>query len=129
MITTTLNRIRAYGPCRKGWTKLLNGLGKDKADDEPLPFSRIIQINRLQDALWCCRAEPQYARLIAAAPELLEALQGVLWMAEEWFKYGGDETTFSDDYKESLDKARDAIAKAEGDTFSGESDSISARDK
>jgi hypothetical protein len=62
MITTTLNRIRAHGPCRKGWTKLLNGLDKDKSDDEPLPFSRIIQINGIQDALEYCRAEPQYAR-------------------------------------------------------------------
>jgi len=55
------------------------------------------------------------ARLIAAAPELLEALQGVLWMAEEWFKHGGDETTFSDDYKESLDEARAVILKATGE--------------
>jgi hypothetical protein len=66
MITTTLNRIRAHDPCREGWTKLLNGLGKNKTyrpgTDEPLLFSRIIQINGIQDALWCCRAEPQYAR-------------------------------------------------------------------
>ena len=55
------------------------------------------------------------ARLIASAPELLEALQGVLWMAEEWFKHGGDETTFSDGYKESLDEARAAILKATGE--------------
>jgi hypothetical protein len=55
------------------------------------------------------------ARLIASAPELLEALQGVLWMAEEWFKHGGDETTFSDDYKESLDEARAVILKATGE--------------
>ena len=62
MITTTLNRIRAYGPCREGWEKLLKGLGKTAADDEPLPFSRIVEINGLDDALWCCRAEPQHAR-------------------------------------------------------------------
>lgn len=62
MITTTLNRIRAHGPCLKGWSKLLAGLGKAAPDDEPLPFARIIEINGLDDALWCCRAEPQYAR-------------------------------------------------------------------
>lgn len=62
MITTTLNRIRAHGPCVFGWETLLAGLGKTAADDEPLPFSRIIEINGLDDALWCCRAEPQYAR-------------------------------------------------------------------
>jgi hypothetical protein len=59
---TTLNRIRAHGPCREGWQKLLKGLGKTDADDEPLPFARIVEINGLDDALWCCRAEPQHAR-------------------------------------------------------------------
>ena len=62
MITTTLNRIRAHGPCGEGWEKLLKGLGKTTADDEPLPFARIVEINGFDDALWCCRAEPQYAR-------------------------------------------------------------------
>ncbi|MDE2254312.1 MAG: hypothetical protein KGL42_08630 [Betaproteobacteria bacterium] len=62
MITTTLNRIRAYRPCQSGWEKLLRGLGKTRADDEPLPYSTILRINGLNDALWCCRAEPQYAK-------------------------------------------------------------------
>ena len=62
MITTTLNRIRAYSPCAEGWQKLLKGLGKTHADDEPLQFSEILRINGLDDALWCCRAEPQYAQ-------------------------------------------------------------------
>ena len=61
MITTTLNRIRAHGPCADGWQNLLAGLGKTAADDEPLPFARILEINGIVDALWCCRAEPQYA--------------------------------------------------------------------
>jgi hypothetical protein len=62
MITTTLNRIRAQCPCLDDWSKLLAGLGKAAPDDEPLPFARIIEINGLDDALWCCCAEPQYAR-------------------------------------------------------------------
>ena len=62
MITTTLNRIREHSPCQKGWAKLLAGLGKTAADDEPLPFATIFEINGLSDALWCCRAEPQYDR-------------------------------------------------------------------
>ena len=61
-ITTTLNRIRAHGPCETGWKTLLAGLGKTQADEEPLPFARIVEINGLDDALWCCRAEPQYAK-------------------------------------------------------------------
>jgi len=62
MITTTLNRIREHSPCQNGWEKLLKGLGKTKPDDEPLPFAKILEINGLYDALWCCRVEPQYAK-------------------------------------------------------------------
>ena len=62
MITTTLNRIREHQPCTKGWQKLLAYLGKTKADDEPLPYAVILKSNGLDDALWCCRAEPQYAK-------------------------------------------------------------------
>ena len=62
MITTTLNHIRAHKPCADGWAKLLKHLGKTQADDDPLPFATILESNGLDDALWCCRAEPQYAR-------------------------------------------------------------------
>ena len=62
MITTTLNRIREHSPCEDGWANLLAGLGKTSADDAALPFATILEINGLDDALWCCRAEPQYAK-------------------------------------------------------------------
>ena len=62
MITTTLNRIRAHKPCPVGWKELLTHLGKTEPDDEPLPFSVIVESNGLNDALWCCRAEPQHSR-------------------------------------------------------------------
>ncbi len=62
MITTTLNRIRAQHPCDEGWSKLLKHLGKTKADDAPLPYVVIVESNGLDDALWCCRAEPQHSR-------------------------------------------------------------------
>ena len=61
-IITTLNRIRAHQPYNDDWVKLLKGLGKTEADDEPLSYSRIVEINGIDDALWACRAEPQYAR-------------------------------------------------------------------
>lgn len=61
-ITTTLAHIRAHSPCADDYAKLLTGLGKTAADDEPLPFARIVEINGLDDALWCCRAEPQHDR-------------------------------------------------------------------
>jgi hypothetical protein len=62
VITTTLNRIRTHKPCADGWRKLLAGLGKTEADDEPLPFATILRINGLADALWATRCEPQYDR-------------------------------------------------------------------
>lgn len=49
---TTLNAIRAHSPCRSSWEKLLAGLGKTKADDEPLPLLQILDILNLDDALW-----------------------------------------------------------------------------
>lgn len=62
MITTTLNRIKEHYPCKEGLEKLLKNFGKTKADDEILPYSVIVESNGIEDALWCCRAEPQYAK-------------------------------------------------------------------
>lgn len=63
-LTTTLNAILACSPCKHGfgWRKLLQYLGKTKADDEALPFETILDSNGLDDALWCCQTAPQYAR-------------------------------------------------------------------
>ena len=62
MITTTLNRIHACAPSAEVWAKLLAGLGKTEADDEPLPYAEVVRINGIDDALWTCRSEPQHAR-------------------------------------------------------------------
>ena len=59
---TTLNKIRSCSPCESGWKKLLKHLGKTVADDEPLSFVTILESNGLDDALWCCRATPEYNR-------------------------------------------------------------------
>ena len=71
MITTTLNRIRAHKPCGmdprekplEGFCKLRAALGPDYGDDTPIPFARIAKINGLDDAIWCCRVEPQHAKV------------------------------------------------------------------
>ena len=55
MTTTTLNRIRDASPCADGWRKLLEGLGKTEADDEPLSLVTILDINGLNDAIWALR--------------------------------------------------------------------------
>lgn len=64
MIYTTLNRIREHRPCESGWKKLLNHLGKTKADDEPLALSVILKSNGLPDALWCLRSVQGHEREI-----------------------------------------------------------------
>jgi hypothetical protein len=63
MIYTTLERIRAHSPCADGWKKLLDHLGKTKADDESLAMTTILDSNGAGDALWCLRAEPQHAAI------------------------------------------------------------------
>ena len=59
---TTLNKIRAHGPCTDGWKKLLKNLGKTKADDEPLALTTILESNGVDDALWCLRAVDGHER-------------------------------------------------------------------
>lgn len=58
MIYTTLNDIDYYEPCAEGWQQLLKGLGKTRADDEPLALSTVLDINGLDDTLWCLRCVP-----------------------------------------------------------------------
>ena len=62
MIYTTLNKIRAHGPCSDGWAKLLRHLDKTQADDEPLALATILDSNGLDDALWCLRAVDGHER-------------------------------------------------------------------
>lgn len=52
---TTLSKIKRNDPCREGWLRLLNGLNKTQADEEPLPLVRILDINGLDDAIWALR--------------------------------------------------------------------------
>ena len=57
-ICTTLNALRRHHPCKPGWDRLLRGLGKTRSDDESLTLVRILEINGLDDALWCLQALP-----------------------------------------------------------------------
>ena len=62
-MNTTLNRIRAHDPCADGWRKLLAGLNKTEADDEPLSLITILDINGLQDAIWALRCVDNQAQV------------------------------------------------------------------
>lgn len=61
-LTTTLNRIWACNPCDGGKRRALQATGKNAPDDEPITYQQIVESVGLDDALWCCRAEPQYER-------------------------------------------------------------------
>ena len=50
---TTLAALAAHNPCKPGRDRLLAGLGKTEADDEPLALVKVLEICGLQDALWC----------------------------------------------------------------------------
>lgn len=76
---TTLKAIKKHTQCKPGRPKLLRGLGKSRADDEPLSIVRILDINGLDDALWCLRAVVGQARRIRLyAVECAEQVQHLM---------------------------------------------------
>lgn len=82
---TTLNRIHVHRPPTRMWEKLLRNLGKTEADDQPLSFVAILDSNGLDDALWCCRAEPQHASLWRHfAVDCAEAVQHLVPDERSW---------------------------------------------
>ena len=62
-LTTTLNRIWAANPCKQGKEKALKAAGKTAPDDELITYAQIVEAVGSDEALWCCRAEPQHSRL------------------------------------------------------------------
>ena len=62
--TTTLARIRAHNPCETGYKKLCKGLGgiRTYGKDTPVTVRQIVEINGLDDALWCLRTMPEHDR-------------------------------------------------------------------
>ena len=70
MIYTSLRDIRAEGPCKRGWNKLLEHLGKTQADYEPLSFLTILESNGVEDAAWCLRTVGHDAELRKLACDL-----------------------------------------------------------
>jgi len=53
---TTLNKIKAFEPCKDSWKKLLTFLNKKEADDEELSLLTILESNGLEEAIWALRA-------------------------------------------------------------------------
>jgi hypothetical protein len=68
MKTTTLNKIRSFSPCKPSWEKLLNSLGKTKADDDEIRFDYLLETLGWRDTIWCFRTlEDQTSARVALA--------------------------------------------------------------
>ena len=124
---TTLNEICASGLNQERWKKLLKHLGKTEADDEPLPYTTIIESNGLEDALWVLgRLHPKKSRLLAVRyarhvqhlmkdPRSLNALDAV----EQYVKGEASDEELAAAWASAMDAvkaaARDAAAAAAED--------------
>ena len=58
-LTTTTTRIDACGPCGQG-RSIRFRLGTEPSD-QPISYEQLLDTLGLNDALWCCRAEPDMA--------------------------------------------------------------------
>ncbi len=71
MLNTTFALAKKSGACTEGYRKLANALGgiTKYGKDTPIPLSKIIEINGLQDAIWAlrCTIEPSENILIEFA--------------------------------------------------------------
>ena len=50
---TTLAALAEHNPYQWDHDRLLAGLGKTEADDEPLALVKVLEVSGLLDALWC----------------------------------------------------------------------------
>ena len=109
---TTLAALAAHNPCKPGRDRLLAGLGKTEADDEPLALVKVLEICGLQDALWCIdhvwhdklrmRLACRFAREVAHL--MPQGSRDALEVVERYAEGGASETVF----KEATDAARAA---------------------
>lgn len=94
----TLTDIKAHKPCARGWWHLLHGLGKRRADRQPLSLVQVLDINGLEDAIWCLCAlptseEPRIRAFTAAVartalPQLPDHVSRAAERIIEWFERG-----------------------------------------
>lgn len=47
---TTLEKIKSYNPCERGWKKILSNFGSDL--DKEIDFKDILKSNGIQDTIW-----------------------------------------------------------------------------
>ena len=94
----TLTDIKAHKPCPEGWKVLLGGLGKRRADREPLTLIQVLETNGVEDAVWCLRAlppseEPRIRMFVTAVcrallPQVAENARHNAERLIDWFERG-----------------------------------------
>ena len=57
-LTTTTARIDACNPCRDRRNRAANLLGITEPSDQPISYEKLLDVLGLDDALWCCQAQP-----------------------------------------------------------------------
>ena len=87
MITTTLNKLRAFSPCRESWEKFLRFKGKTHADDEEFPLVDVLTSNGFQDTIWALKVAPDIAIKFAH-----ECANHVQHLDNYWSKKAADTT-------------------------------------
>ena len=65
-LTTTLNKIRACGPCTSGWRTLLKHVGEDFDPDAEINLLTVLESNGVADMLWTLRATDQDSKRVAS---------------------------------------------------------------
>lgn len=59
---TTLRKLRKAGACENGYKQLRGALGKRWKYDTPIPLTRILESNGIDDAMWALRTVPDIDR-------------------------------------------------------------------
>ena len=62
-LTTTTARIDACNPCDERRDQAAWLLGITEPSDDPISYAHLLDTLGLDDALWCCRAEPHLAAI------------------------------------------------------------------
>jgi hypothetical protein len=62
-LTTTTARIDACNPCNQRRDRAARLLGITEPSDDPISYTHLLDTLGLDDALWCCQAEPHLAAI------------------------------------------------------------------
>ena len=82
MLYLSRNQIAKFHPCKDGWNNLVEKTAGTYADDDPIPFSKLLEIYPVQDVIWAFRCNWEEGREL-----YLEFLQGCVIRAKGYASY------------------------------------------